>query len=300
LKEALNAEGAIAKFQEADTLASVGGIDLGIDLSAEITETIRYIATSLVQKGEATQRDAIGSDSDDIRQTAYVSATALFSQALALQPPVDVPVYVWIEPGEFLMGSTDEVDGFWIMRTEVTNEQYKRCVDAGACDQPENERWHREEYAREPVTDVDWHQANTYAAWVGGRLPTEAEWEKACRGTDGRIYPWGNEEPSAELLNYFKSGLNGVTLVGSYPPGAHGLHDMAGNVLEWTADWYDSEYYAKSPPSNPRGPESGEVRTLRGGSWYVSDYFVRCAVRVRYPPDLRDDFVGIRVASPGP
>ena len=180
------------------------------------------------------------------RQQAIISATALFSQALALNPPSDTPVYVWIEPGEFLMGSTTsrcqavelcagrcdastfadeqpthtvQLDGYWMQRTEVTNEQYKRCVDAGACEPPDSLFWDKPRSAKLPVAYVDWNQARTYAEWVGGRLPTEAEWEKACRDTDGRIFPWGDGPPSPERLNY-DYNVGGTTDVGAYPSGA--------------------------------------------------------------------------------
>jgi formylglycine-generating enzyme required for sulfatase activity len=149
------------------------------------------------------------------------------------------------------------------------------------------------------VTNIDWSQANEYAAWVGGRLPTEAEWEKACRGTDDQIFPWGVEQPRPELLNYADSGLNGVAPVGSYPAGTHGLQDMAGNVWEWTADWYHEQYYQNSPEHNPSGPESGEVRTLRGGSFNNFKFDVRCAARQGYNPSGGNSHRGFRVISPG-
>jgi formylglycine-generating enzyme required for sulfatase activity len=299
LRTARDVNSAIAKYQA----AARADPSLDIDVSKEINETLRYAAMQLVFEGEqlAAQGNREG-------------AGQKFEAALALAPPADTPVYVWIEPGEFLMGSSaqDELalddekpqhkvdlTGYWMMRTEVTNEQYKRCVDAGVCDQPSNNRWRREAYAREPVTNLAWERANEYAAWVGGRLPTEAEWEKACRGTDGRIFPWGNEHPSSELLNYYLSGLNGVVPVGSYPPGIHGLYDMAGNVWEWTADWYDETYYANAPSSNPKGPASGNLRTMRGGSYIYEAQDVRCAVRYRDNPEGRFDNGGLRVLSPG-
>jgi formylglycine-generating enzyme required for sulfatase activity len=166
--------------------------------------------------------------------------------------------YVYIPAGEFKMGSdpstdsvatTDEqpqdtltLPGFWIMRTEVTNGLYKRCVEEGSCTEPNNTRWNDAGYADHPVTDVTWHQANVYAAWAGGRLPTEAEWEKACRGTGGRIYPWGDSAPTAELANYGNS-VGDTMPVGKYSPqgdSAYGLIDMAGNVWEWTSSQYQS------------------------------------------------------------
>ncbi len=264
-----------------------------------------------------------------VQQQAVISATALYSQALALNPPSDTPVYVWIAPGTFDMGSTDEqvedavkvctgagvtciaesfrheqpkhavmLDGYWMQRTEVTNEQYKRCVDAGGCpNAPLNTFWKLPRSARLPVTYVDWNQASAYAAWVGGRLPTEAEWENGCRSADGRIYPWGDERPATERLNY-NMEIGGTTEVGTYPPGANGLYDMAGNVWEWTADWYDQNYYWDWPESNPIGPEQGSHHTWRGGSWYLKLDAVRCAYRYPGWPDTRIIDLGFRVAAP--
>jgi formylglycine-generating enzyme required for sulfatase activity len=278
---------------------------LGVDLAANV-DARRQVATLLVQFGE--EQSVLGNDR---------AATEMFQRALDLDPPSDTPVYVWIPPGEFLMGSDPEVDslafayetpqhtvhldGFWIMRTEVTNEQYARCVEADACTPPGNDRWHREESAREPVTHVDWYQASAYAAWVGGRLPTEAEWEKACRGQDGRIYPWGNEDPELAQLNYWSSGLNGVVQVGSYPPGANGLFDMAGNVWEWTSSklppWEDAEVALRMLSGVRKDPE---VRTWRGGSWGSDERTLRCAHRLGDYPLFRYDNVGFRVvSSPG-
>ncbi|MCC6454037.1 MAG: SUMF1/EgtB/PvdO family nonheme iron enzyme [Caldilineaceae bacterium] len=207
-----------------------------------------------------------------------------------------------VPAGPFLMGSRaedtvafddekpqHEVDlpGFWIMRTEVTNAQYARCVAAaiGRCDPPANDFWNQPEFADHPVTHVNWEQAGAYAHWVGGRLPTEAEWEKACRGLDNRIYPWGAYEPNSERLN-FDGNVGAPTKVGSYPEGAspYGALDMAGNVWEWTADWYGGEYYAQSPGGSPPGPEEGNRRTLRGGQWDNNERWVRCANRYRRDP----------------
>jgi len=328
-------------------------------LIREWPRLLRYVATMWVKEGEAILGDSsvltashtlsnsssvsiqplylewagtvapkIAGWSPDLplqRQQAIISATALFSQALALNPPSDTPVYVWIEPGEFVMGSTDEqvaqavklcgegcdasdftneqqphtvpLDGYWIQRTEVTNEQYKRCYDAGGCpDKPDNSAWNRPTAAKLPVTDVDWNQAKTYAEWVGGRLPSEAEWEDACRRADGRIYPWGDELPSKERLNY-NYDVGGTTDVGDYPPGANGLYDMAGNVWEWTS----SEYRPYSYDANDgrENPETGESRTLRGGSFLFDDYDVRCANRDIGNTTVGNFNLGFRVVSPG-
>ena len=240
--------------------------------------------------------------------------------------PLDGAEYAYVSAGEFLMGSDPEVDssaqqdwavdelaqhkvpvdGFWIMRTEVTNAQYRSCWSDGVCLPPSNEFWDRKEYVSEPVTDVDWRQAGMYAEWVGGRLPTEAEWEKACRGTNGGIYPWGNAEPDATRLNYLPmGGTNRVVAVGSYPPGAYGLYDMAGNAWEWTSSKIDREkyLYPYDPDDGREDPEGDADRTMRGGSADSGDDSVRCARRIRVRPDTRESYGenGFRVVlSPGP
>jgi peptidoglycan hydrolase-like protein with peptidoglycan-binding domain len=166
---------------------------------------------------------------------------------------------------------TVHLDGFWIDRTEVTNAMYAKCVAAGSCEPPFASSYHREGYNDYPVYSVSWEQANTYCSWAGRRLPAEAEWEKAARGTDGRSYPWG-EGLDCSLAYYSGCDKNAYGViakpVGSYPEGAspYGALDMAGNVSEWVVDRYDSDYYAKSPARNPQGPGAGTYRVLRGGS----------------------------------
>jgi len=246
-----------------------------------------------------------------------VASAAATAVALNLDPadvrinPVDGAIYVRVPSGEFMMGSDNDgdnekpvhrvyLDEFWIMLTEVTNAQYKKCVAASVCVKPDNDSWDKPEQANYPVTDVDWNQASTYAQWVAGRLPTEAEWEKAACGTDGRIYPWGDDEPTEQLLNY--SGKVGhTTEVGIYPKGAspYGVLDLAGNVWEWTADWYAADYYASAPSQNPLGPATGNSRVGRGGAWNFDQDFVRCACRNYYYPVDGFYSLGFRVVIPG-
>ncbi|MCX6032173.1 MAG: SUMF1/EgtB/PvdO family nonheme iron enzyme [Chloroflexi bacterium] len=306
LKEQGDGLGAIEKLRAAKTTNT----DLGINVEAEIELVRRQVATELVQEGEALAK---GGD--------FPAAEAKFKAALALEPPPDTPVYVYVPPGEFRMGAGAEddrivsqfgwdnssehpqhpvtLDGYWIQRTEVTNAQYRRCVEAGGCKPPDdiNVRYRNPQFATQPVTGVTWFQARDYAAWAGGRLPTEAEWEKACRGTDGRTYPWGNQAPTGELLNFRETGLGTWSAVGSYPKGAspYGALDMAGNVWEWTADWLDDTYYADSPKENPTGPATGDFRVLRGGSLYYKADLVRCAKRDHYFPGNWFDSPGFRV-----
>jgi formylglycine-generating enzyme required for sulfatase activity len=159
------------------------------------------------------------------------------------------------------------LDAFWIDRTEVTSAQYKKCVQDGKCKAPSHANDSSLNGDNQPVVGVDWNDAKTYCEWAGRQLPTEAQWEKAARGTDGRIYPWGNTAPDSNRLN-FSSQIGKTTEVGKYPAGAsyYSAYDMAGNVWEWVADWYDDKYYdssaAKSP--NPQGPASGQYRVLQG------------------------------------
>jgi formylglycine-generating enzyme required for sulfatase activity len=183
---------------------------------------------------------------------------------------------VFVPAGEFIMGdNTVTLDSFWIDKTEVTNAMYARCVHAGMCSAPRSERsntheryYGNPELENYPVIYVSWEDANNYCTWAGGRLPTEAEWEKAARGTDGRQFPWGEADPTGieGLLNYRAQDTTGV---GLFPEGAspYGALDMAGNVSEWVADWLGLEYYNDPPSSNPMGPDSGQYRVWRGGSW---------------------------------
>lgn len=201
-----------------------------------------------------------------------------------------------VPAGEFLMGTdmggnADEkpqhrvyLDEFWIDQTEVTNAQYQQCVQAGRCAKPGYfgfvniyQYTERQSY---PVEDVTWEDAVAYCAWAAKRLPTEAEWEKAARGTDGRVYPWGNTW-DANKANTMESREQDTRAVGSYPGGAspYGALDMAGNVREWVADWYSESYYASSPARNPPGPSNGTRRVVRGGEWPYFRDAARTAAR---------------------
>jgi formylglycine-generating enzyme required for sulfatase activity/serine/threonine protein kinase len=227
----------------------------------------------------------------------------------------DGMVMVYVPEGEFEMGSEDGesdeepvhtvyLDAFWIDQTEVTNAMYATCMADGDCKQPQisgsysrDSYFGNSSYDDYPLIRVDWVQADAYCVWAGRRLPSEAEWEKAARGTDGRTYPRG-ENISCDLANY-GSCVDDTSEAGSYPDGAspYGALDMAGNVWEWVADWYGEEYYSSSPSSNPAGPSSGERRVVRGGSsWVDDDWDVRSANRNRLDPDIRNDAVGFRCA----
>jgi iron(II)-dependent oxidoreductase len=216
---------------------------------------------------------------------------------------------VLVPAGEFRMGSQEFeeerpehrvfLDAFYIDKYEVTNTLYLRFVGAAGRSAPTfwQSRWGTG--PDEPVLGVTWSDAEAYCQWAGKRLPTEAEWEKAARGTDGQAYPWGDQwDPGG--ANFYGAELGRTVAVGSYPRGVspYGVHDMAGNVSEWVSDWYDKNYYRRSPAQNPRGPDSGEVKVVRGGSQRDSPIGLRSARRSHFAPDTRFDRIGFRCTKP--
>lgn len=243
----------------------------------------------------------------------------------------DGMVQVYIPAGEFLMGNTntawwgdqDEnpqhsvyLDAFWIDQTEITNEMYARCVTTGTCVKPSmsgsrnrSSYYGQSEFDDYPVVNVDWNDAKTYCEWAGRRLPSEPEWEKAARGgLEGKLYPWGDEEPIC-----IKGAVNGAKFdddascddtdtekVGSYTSNGYDIFDMAGNVEEWTADWFDAyPGWSDEFPGGDRNADEdfGEkYRVVRGGSWRYNDY-MRAADRGRATPNLYNYDLGFRCAQ---
>jgi formylglycine-generating enzyme required for sulfatase activity len=197
------------------------------------------------------------------------------------------------------------LDGYYMDTYEVTNVQYEAYVTTGGGEASNYASDARFNGGQQPVVGVDWEDASGYCTWAGLRLPTEAEWEKAARGTDGRIYPWGDERATCERAVMDDGGDgcgqgSGAWDVGSKPDGVspYGAHDMAGNVWEWVHDWYDSDYYNASPERNPLGPEArATYRVLRGGSWFNNPGYLRASYRYRVDPSNRDYRFGFRCAQ---
>ncbi len=202
------------------------------------------------------------------------------------------------------------VNNFYIDKFELTNGRYLEFVKAANHRVPQNPKnatrnlWQgdtiTESLTDRPVVNVDWADANAYCQWAGKRLPTEAEWEKAAKGTADRRFPWGNVEPTNKHLNFNQQWIGEKTLmpVGSYELGKSpfGVYDMAGNVWEWVNDWYDAKYYEKSPAKNPTGPETGTKRVLRGSGWQNETPTVRIFTRVDSDPTIRNESTGFRCA----
>lgn len=195
------------------------------------------------------------------------------------------------------------LDEFFISEYEITNEQYGKFLKDNP-GHPKPDYWDVENFndPQQPVVGVTWNDAVAFCNWLSDkkgkkyRLPTEAEWEKAARGNDGRIFPWGNEEPDLNKAN-FMGQHHGTVSVKEKPDGdsAFGLRNMAGNVAEWCRDWYDENYYIITIDYNPMGPANGTRKVVRGGSWRDNAFFIRCTERNSYPPDTKREILGFRI-----
>lgn len=228
--------------------------------------------------------------------------------------PKDGAELVWIPEGDFFMGSAltdgepDEtpmrrvyIDGYWITKNLITVAQFRRFCDATRFKydwKKHKPKWGWQDDL--PMVHVSWDEARAYAQWAGGDLPTEAQWEKAARGTDGRKYPWGEDWDANRCANNLTCPVPAGYFSSSASP--YGLLDMAGNAAQWCRDWYASDYYQSGNDRNPLGPATGIQRVLRGSAWsgFNPSYF-RCANRFLQKPDYRFHFLGFRcVVRPSP
>jgi formylglycine-generating enzyme required for sulfatase activity len=249
---------------------------------------------------------------------------------IELAPEVHME-FVPVPAGKFIMGSDKSKDeearddefpqhnvtlsAYWIGKYPVTNLQYRAFVEAKGVTAPTHWEGGKIPDGKEthPVVNISWQDAEAFCQWATTllqastsaslakkiRLPTEAEWEKASRGTDGRLFPWGNEMPDDKRCNYTEL-VGDTTPVGQYSPQSdspYGCVDMVGNAWEWTTDWHHAEYYQKSPRRNPKGPDSGQARVLRGGAMNSLAVLIRCAARTRFHPTLRYKNIGFRCAA---
>jgi formylglycine-generating enzyme required for sulfatase activity len=273
-----------------------GANELG--LNNEQQAVYQQLQTKLPGRRSATSPDSLKTDG---------------SAGEALQTdPRQVPMAL-VPAGEFTMGSTlkaDEkpvhrvyIDAFYMDKYHVTVGQYAKYLEAtGEEAPPEWEIMNQPSHQKRPVVNVSWSDAATYCKWAGKRLPTEAEWEKAARGTDGRLYPWGNEAPTRLHANFGKKEWAyhmALVPVGMFELGKspYGIYDMAGNAWEWVNDWYDHDYYKKSPMKNPQGPATGKSKVVRGGNWLYIQEFLRSSFRFNADPSGRQFGYGFRCAK---
>ena len=237
---------------------------------------------------------------------------------------------VLIPEGEFIMGNNDGpknerpehtiwLDAYQIDFFEVTMAEYQKFLDDNYSIEPPplwDDGAALSEASDRPAVGVKWSDAVKYCDSVGKRLPTEAEWEKAARGTDGRRYPWGHMQPFVDIARYNQgvtgwvsytltlapvtSGVSGMSIRHGLKTGGkspYGLYHMSGNAAEWVADWYDRYYYEDSPEKNPKGPEKGDRKVLRGGSWEDEPRSIRVTSRATAEPDFSDLTIGFRCAK---
>ena len=244
------------------------------------------------QASSAQDEEAIARVNDQLRAVQEDELKKLAQRGI-VQPEG----MVVIPAGEFLMGAEDGLQdarpihrvylsSYWFDKYEVTNAQYRQCIEGGGCTPPKDRQaFDDPQRLQRPVTNITWNQARSYCQWQGKRLPTEAEWEKAARGTDGRRYPWGNN--GNVIRNRVRNGEVSAGSNGTEPAGlqastvsAYGVFDLIGSVSQWVKDWYAEDFYQASPARDPQGPLRGSFRVLRGGEWNEK------------PPDLRASYRG--------
>ena len=294
-----------------------GGPGATFDQRDQQVDTQTNVAGDLIH-GDKAGGDKVGGNKYTAEHITIVQGGAAEARAtpdVPTAPAKASPIafeWVTVRAGHFLMGDKDEhcggrqdriyVPAFRISKYPVTNAQYEMFVDATGYATPTH--WQHGQIPKgkenHPVVSVTWHDVMAFCHWAGVRLPTEAEWEKAARGTDGRIYPWGDKPPTEKLCNFGRN-VGDTTPVGRYSPqgdSPYGVADMAGNVWEWTSSKFLG--YPYDPDDGRESPEGNDVRALRGGAWAGSADWVRCAYRLGFSPDFGYVAYGFRVVwSPG-
>ena len=278
-----------------------------------------YLFVGIVSIGSPFLGSAIGEEVWDVGDKGGKSEDS---------PPIGSMIL--IPEGKFLMGDHDGqrnerpehevyLDAYYIDRYEVTMTEFQKYLDENLKIEPPplwDDGMAFGDAADRPAVGVTWESANLYCQWIGKRLPTEAEWEKAARGTDGRRYPWGHMQPFVDIARYnhgitgwvsypitlapVTSGVVGMSVRHGLKTGGkspYGLYHMSGNAAEWVADWYDRYYYEDSPEKNPTGPESGDRKVLRGGSWEDEPRRIRVTSRAKAEPTFSDLTIGFRCAK---
>ncbi len=303
-----------------------------IDASMRLSRVVNWILGAAVLLALASMAWAL--DTQDITIEWTPEGKALAEQRVATWKPTEEMVVV--PAGEFVMGSDKRVDrlayrselpqrrvyldAFEIDKYEVTNLHYLKFILATGRQPQLDWRYDggnfQEAMANHPTMHVSWYDADAYCRWAGKRLPTEAEWEKAARGEDGRINPWGNQGAGLSRANFGRTGLSGPVRdrperLLLYPPliavdkydnavSPYGVHQMIGNVAEWVTDWYDPDYYKTAPNRNPKGPETGTQKAFRGGGWMDSTTTMRAAMRNGTDPNTKINWMGFRCAKSHP
>ena len=284
---------AITTAEAVEVVLKSGRVVRGELIQETATSITLQLASSRIEISKLSIKTIDGRSPFEPRRAASATSADLFNKA-----EVQIPA------GEFLMGDTRDknapvhtvhLDAYWIDTHEVTNAQYREFVADSKRTAPRY--WQDEKYNKptQPVVGISWEDADAYCAWKGKRLPTEAEWERAARGTHSQLYPWGDRF-DATRTNTREARTRRPLPVGAFPEGAtsEGLLDMSGNVWEWCWDWYDESYYRMSPLRNPTGPETGKKRVIRGGGWSAPQ--IHMAKRRGEKPDKTYPSLGFRCA----